>query len=200
MFKTIVFLVSACIGLISHLAVAGDLKPTMGEDGIYHYDWYHQSFLELAEDIEEARGDGRILMVKFDQKGCIYCEKVALEILSEPAINAFVREKFLVVQLDLFGNRDVTDLDGTVMPENEIARRWGVLFTPTIYFVTGDKEGDRLVDAADAVMPGAFGKITFMGMLKWIAEDGHNSEETFQKYLSRTMGDIRDEIKAAQGS
>ena len=53
------------------VAKAGDATPTMGEDGIYHYDWYHQSFLELADDLEEALDDDKIVMIKFDQKGCI---------------------------------------------------------------------------------------------------------------------------------
>lgn len=188
-------------GLIATQAVwAGETAPTMGEDGIYHYDWYHQSFLELADDIEEAQEAGKTLMVKFDQKACIYCEKIALEILAEPAINQFVREKFLVVQLDLFGNRDVTDLDGTMLAENEMAKRWGVMFTPTIYFLSGRKQAGSLPMAADAVMPGAFGKLTFLGMLKWVSEGGPDSDEPFQKYLARTMNDLRAEIKAAKQS
>ena len=63
----------------------------------------------------------------------------------------------MVVQLDLYGNRDVTDLDGTVMAESEMARRWGVLFTPTIYFISEPPKVDQLPQSASAVMPGAFG-------------------------------------------
>lgn len=174
------------------------LTPVLGEDGIYHYDWYHQSFLELEDDIHEARADGKFLMVKFDQKGCIYCEQVALEIFSEPAINQFVRDNFVVVQLNLFGGRDVTDLDGTVLAENEMAKRWGVIFTPTIYFVSQKGEAGRLIDAADAVMPGAFGKLTFLGMLKWVHAGGPQGEESFQSYFARTMEDIKAEIQAAR--
>ena len=116
------------------MAAAGDKTPTMGEDGIYHYYWYHQSFLELADDLEEALDEDKILMIKFDQKGCIYCEKVALEILSEPAINAYVREHFVVVQLDIYGGREVTDLNGDTRAENEMSRKWGVIFTPPFIF------------------------------------------------------------------
>ena len=126
---TIGVFIAFCCFALNPGARAGDLKPTLGDDGIYHYDWYHQSFFELKDDIDEALSNGKILMVKFDQKGCIYCEKVALEILSEPAVNRYVRENFLVVQMDIFGSRDVTDLDGTVLPENDMAARWGVVLT-----------------------------------------------------------------------
>ncbi|MGC6485598.1 MAG: thioredoxin family protein [Candidatus Puniceispirillales bacterium] len=186
--------------MLAGVARAGDLTPTMGEDGIYHYDWYHQSFLEMEDDIIEALDEGKILMVKYDQKGCIYCEKIALEILSEPAINAFVREHFVVVQLDLYGNRDVTDLDGETMPENEMARKWGVVFTPTIYFVGTPSDAPTLPEASDAIMPGAFGKLTFLGFLQWIKEGGYDGDEPFQKYFGRRMNEIRSEIDAARAA
>ncbi len=185
------------IGLTS-LARAGELKPTLGDDGLYHFDWYHQSFLELSEDIDEALAAGKVLMIKFDQKGCIYCEKVAMEILTEPGINKYVRDNFLVVQLDIFGSRDVTDLDGTTMPENEMASRWGVVFTPSIYFITEKSDAKRLPDAAAATMPGAFMRGTFMGMLQWVKTGAYKTEPRFQKYFNDNFQRIRDELKAAR--
>ena len=182
------------------MATAGDMTPTMGEDGIYHYDWYHQSFLELADDLEEALDDDKILMIKFDQKGCIYCEKVALEILSEPAINAYVREHFVVVQLDIYGGREVTDLDGDTRAENEMSRKWGVIFTPTIYFLGAPVEGGTIPEQASAVMPGAFGKLTFLGFLEWIVAKGYEGDEPFQKYFGRRMPEIRKIIEDARQS
>jgi len=182
----------------SQAARAGDMTPTMGEDGIYHYDWYHQSFLELADDLEEALDEGKVLMIKFDQKGCIYCEKIALEILSEPAINAYVREHFVVVQLDLYGGREVIDLDGDARAENEMGRKWGVMFTPTIYFLGQPAEGGTIPEQANAVMPGAFGKLTFLGFLEWIVAKGYDGDEPFQKYFGRRMPEIRKTIEEAR--
>ena len=173
-----VFIAFCCFAFNSEVR-AGDLKPTLGDDGIYHYDWYHQSFFELKDDIDEALSEEKVLMVKFDQKGCIYCEKVALEILSEPAVNRYVRENFLVVQMDIFGSRDVTDLDGTTLPENDMAARWGVVFTPSIYFIAEPTNEQRLIDAAAAVMPGAFMKGTFLGMLQWVKTGAYKTEPRF---------------------
>lgn len=184
--------------IVPFFAHAGDLEATLGDDGIYHYDWYHQSFLEIADDVDEALASGKVLMVKFDQKGCIYCEKVATEILSEPAVNKYVRENFLVVQMDIFGSRDVTDLDGTVLPENEMAARWGVVFTPSIYFITEKKDVGKLPDSAAAVMPGAFMRGTFMGMLQWVRTGAYKTEPRFQKYYNDNFQRLRQEIKAAR--
>ena len=179
---------------------ADDLTPKMGEDGVYHFDWYHQSFLELQDDINEAVASGKVLMVKFDQKGCIYCEKVALDVLTDPVINKYVRDNFMVVQLDIFGNRDVTDIDGTVLPESEMAQRWGVVFTPSIYFIAEPPKGDQLPQAAAAVMPGAFGKITFFGMLQWVKSGAYKTEPRFQKYYGDNFEALRDKIKAGKAS
>ena len=202
MTATISFLV-LCFSVVlgfSSPSFAGDEKPTLGDDGLYHYNWYHQSFFELADDIDEALADGKVLMVKFDQKGCIYCEKVATEILSEPAVNKYVRENFLVVQMDIFGSRDVTDLDGTVLPENEMAARWGVVFTPSIYFITERKDVGKLTEAAAAVMPGAFMKSTFMGMLEWVKTGAYKTETRFQKYFNDNYQRIREEMKMARSA
>jgi thioredoxin-related protein len=182
------------------LAQAGDTSPTLGDDGIYHYNWYHQSFFEMADDIDEALAAGKVLMVKFDQKGCIYCEKVATEILSEPAVNKYVRENFLVVQMDIFGSRDVTDLDGTVLPENEMAARWGIVFTPSIFFITEKKNVGKLPEAAAAMMPGAFLRGTFLGMLQWVKTGSYKKEPRFQKYYNDNFQRLREEIKAAKSA
>lgn len=196
--KKLIHLTLLLIWSVTPVAIAGDKTPTMGEDGIYHYDWYHQSFLELADDVAEAQDEGKAVLVKFDQKGCIYCEKMALEVFSHPAIQDYLKEHYLVIQLDLFGNRDVTDIDGETLAESEMAKRWGVLFTPTMYFVTGKKQGTSLPEISDAMMPGAFGKISFLGLLKWVKEGGPDTDETFQKYLSRTMSELRSALKASQ--
>ena len=193
-------LMAGCMTMGPAAARAGNETPTLAEDGMYHFDWYHQSFLEFEDDINEALAAGKVLMVKIDQKGCIYCEKVAKEILTEPAINSYVRENFMVVQLDLYGNRDVTDLDGTVMAESEMARRWGVLFTPTIYFISEPAKGDQLPQSASAVMPGAFGKLTFLGMLQWVKTGAYKDEPRFQKYFGANTSAIRKQIQAARSN
>ena len=177
---------------------ANDLEPSLGDDGHYHFDWYHQSFLELPEDLNDALSENKVLMVMMVQKGCIYCEKVATEILTEPLVNQYVRDNFLVVQLDIFGSRDVTDFDGTILAENEMAAKWGVLFTPSIYFVTETTNKATLPEAATALMPGAFMKGTFYGMLEWIKTKAYENEPRFQKYYNDNFQNILNKFKSAK--
>ena len=179
---------------------ASELEPTLGDDGHYYFDWYHQSFLELPDDLDDALSENKVLMVMLVQKGCIYCDKVAKEILTEPAVNKYVRDNFLVVQLDIFGSRDVTDLDGTILAENDMAAKWGVVFTPSIYFVPAKTDNASLPEAAVALMPGAFMKGTFYGMLKWIKTGAYKNEPRFQKYYNDNFEDILTIIKSARSA
>jgi len=181
-------------------AIADDLTPTLGDDGHYQFDWYHQSFLELADDLDEALADDKVLMVMLVQKGCIYCKKVATEILTEPLVNEYVKSNFLVVQLDIFGSRDVTDLDGETLAENEMAAKWGVVFTPSIYFVTEKTGENSLPKAAAALMPGAFMRGTFYGMLEWVKTEAYKTEPRFQKYYNDKFPEIREKLKAAKAA
>ena len=40
-------------------------------------------------------------MILFEQRGCIYCEKMHEEVFPMPVIADYIRENFFVVQMDL---------------------------------------------------------------------------------------------------
>ncbi len=162
----------------------------IGEDGLYKTDWMAITFKDMAEDLEAARDDGKRLVVIFEQRGCIYCKKMHEEVFSDAKIAAYIRANFLVVQMNLFGDEEVTDFDGEALPEKEMARRWGVVFTPTLIFMPEQAADDAIAGkAAVAVMPGAFGKGTTLHLFQWVAEKGYDSDEHFQKYHARKLAE-----------
>jgi hypothetical protein len=79
-----------------------------------------------------------------------------------------------------------------------MADRWGVVFTPSIYFITERKDVGKLTEAAAAVMPGSFMKGTFRGMLEWVKTGAYKTETRVQKYFHDTYQRIRKEMKAAR--
>jgi hypothetical protein len=97
------------------------VEPKKGEDGIYHQTWGLNSFLDLREDLAEATAKGRRFAVIFEQRGCTYCTKMHTEVLAQKYINDYVRENFTILQLDLFGAREVTDFDGQKLSEAKLA-------------------------------------------------------------------------------
>lgn len=164
----------------------------VGEDGLHKQDWFALTFRDVAEDIEAARDEGKRLVMIFEQRGCIYCAQMHEKILSDPEVSDFIKANFKVVQYNMFGDEEVTDLDGDVLTEKTAARKWGYVFTPTMVFLPEEvPEGKTAAEAAVATMPGAFGKRTFLNMFKWVAEKGYEGDEHFQKYHARIINELR---------
>lgn len=161
---------------------------TMGDDGLHKTDWMRDTFKDLREDLEEANAEGKRLMIIIEQRGCIYCKKMHEDVFPDPTIAETLSEDFFVVQINMFGDVEVTDFDGTTLPEKDMVHRWNALFTPTMMFFPQEVPDDvRANQAAVAVMPGAFGKWTTRNLLSWILEEGYLGDEPFQKYHARMM-------------
>jgi thioredoxin-related protein len=170
------------------LLVAPAHAVELGDDGLHKTDWQRDTFLDLRDDLAEANAEGKRLLIMFEQRGCIYCTRMHEEVFPDPKIAAMLRDTYFVVQMNLFGDIEVTDFDGTTLPEKEMAQRWGVMFTPTLMFLPEEvPEGLSAARASVATMPGAFGKGTTAALLTWVHDHGYESGEHFQKYLARTM-------------
>jgi thioredoxin-related protein len=92
--------------------------------------------------------------------------------------------------MNMFGDVEVTDFDGEILSEKDMARKWGVMFTPTLIFLPEEvPEGQTAVQAAVANMPGAFGKATTRNLLQWVVDHGYDGEEVFQKYHARMIAE-----------
>jgi len=166
----------------------------IGEDGLHKQDWFSLTFKDVAEDIEAANEEGKRLVLIFEQRGCIYCAKMHEEILSDPEVSDYLKANYKIVQINMFGDEEVVDLDGDVITEKTAARKWGFVFTPTMVFLPDEvPEGKTVSEAAVATMPGAFGKWTFLNMFKWVKEKGYESDEHFQKYHARIINELRAE-------
>ncbi len=175
--------------LLAALLMGGQvLAAEVGDDGLHKAAWMRDTFKDLSEDLEEANAEGKRLMVIIEQRGCIYCKKMHEEIFVIPEVEHFIEENFFVVQINMFGDVEVTDFDGTAMPEKDMVKRWGALFTPNIYFFPEEVSDDAMASqVAVANMPGAFGPGTTMSMLRWVVEKRYEGEEPFQKYHARRL-------------
>ena len=179
MFRLIALLTALCLAVPA-------MTSELGDDGLHKAPWMRDTFKDLGEDLEEANAEGKRLMVMIEQRGCIYCQKMHEEVFVIPEVAQYIEDNFFVVQINMFGDVEVTDFDGTVLPEKDMVKRWGALFTPNIYFFP-EEVGDDVTasQAAVANMPGAFGRWTTFNMLNWVVEKGYDGDEPFQKYHAR---------------
>lgn len=164
----------------------------IGDDGLHKQPWFTNTFRDVAEDIELATAEGKRLVMIFEQRGCIYCQRLHETVFSDPQVADYIQEHFVVVQYNMFGDEEVIDLDGSELTEKTAARAWGVVFTPTVMFLPESAPDDiNAAQAAVATMPGAFGKWTSLHMFQWVVEKGYETDEHFQKYHARKLEEAR---------
>jgi hypothetical protein len=173
------------------------------DEGHYRQSWFNVSFLDLREDFNDAKAEGKRFAVIFEQQGCIYCKRLHTDVLSRRYINDYVRGNFRVLQLNLWGAREVTDFDGKRMSEKALGERWGVIFTPTVVFFKDDLAGldgkwGRDLEATER-LPLAFGPDIFYDLFVWVRHKIYEHDRSFQRFHIARYGE-REALKAAKGN
>ena len=177
------------------LLATGVQAAELGDDGLHKAPWMRETFKDLSEDLAEANAEGKRLLLMFEQRGCVYCEKMHTEVFPDPEVTAMLEDAFFVVQLNLHGDIEVVDFDGEALSEKDMARKWGILFTPTLMYIAEEVEdGQSAPEAAVATMPGAFAKGTTIDLMTWVAEKRYliDGDEDFQRYHARRIQERND--------
>jgi thioredoxin-related protein len=148
------------------------------EREIRYPEWFKESFLDLREDLEEARNNGKKgIALYFGQKHCAYC-KALMEInFKKPDLVQYVRENYDIIPLDIWGSREVILLDGSRISETDLAVRENTNFTPSLIFF--DEQGDIAFK-----MRGYYKPYRFQAAMHYIVE-GFYKFESFRDYLER---------------
>ncbi|MEP2029404.1 MAG: thioredoxin family protein [Paracoccaceae bacterium] len=179
-------LLAACAVLMT--MTFNTFAAEVGDDGLHKAPWMRDTFKDLSEDLAEANAEGKRLMVMIEQRGCIYCKKMHEEVFPAEEIASYIEDNYFVIQINMFGDVEVTDFDGTALPEKNMVKKWAALFTPTILFFPEAVGADTTAaQAAVATMPGAFSRSTTFDLLNWVVEKGYDGDESFQKYHARNI-------------
>ena len=187
------------LGLLYVLVPIWAFSTEIGDDGLHKQNWMRDTFKDLREDLDEANMEGKRLVLMFEQRGCIYCSKMHKDVYSRDNVSNYIDENFFVVQLNLHGDLEVTDFDGEVLSEKAIARKWNILFTPTVLYLPQEVDDSLTApEASVSFMPGAWSAGTTLDMLTWVNEERYllNNGEDFQRYHARRI----NERKAAKSN
>ncbi len=167
-------------------------KGTLTEAGLHMQPWFVQdSFLDMAEELAAAKEEGKHFVVVVEQKGCPYCKTMHEEYFTDAKVCNFIREHFRVLQIDLRGDREVTDFDGKTMPEKQWARaHLKLAFTPSLLFFEGDaaeigKKPPR--ERAVAVMEGLYNPYDFRILFHYVQE-GAWKNKSWRDYRREQWG------------
>ena len=174
-----------------------DIRSIDDEPGVRdneYPEWFSQSFLDLQEDLKEAQDKGKLgIAVYFGQKDCAYCEKL-LEVNfgTEEDIVQYTRKHFNVIPVDIWGSKEVIDINGKTLTEKEFAAQEKTHFTPSLIFYTDNgREALKL--------RGYHSPYKFQAALEYIV-DGYYTKESLRDYMQRAdpppqfeIGDINTE-------
>jgi thioredoxin-related protein len=167
--------------------------PKLSDDGLHIQPFFLQSFLDMKDDLAEAARAGKRFAVVWEQKGCPYCREMHTNHFGISEIRDYVSKNFVMVQLNLWGSREVTDFDGKKMEERALARRWRVVFTPTINFFPatvaeiGGKSGR---DVEVARLPGLLKPFHFLTMFQYVRENAYK-KQGFQKFVQAKFAEAK---------
>ena len=181
------FLTGAAALCAAHAARAR-AEAILTDDGLYRQPWFLESFLELSDDLAGAAAQGKRLAVMWELRGCPYCRKTHLVNFAQPEIEAYVKEHFEILQLNIIGAREVTDFDGEKLSEKQFAAKYGVRVTPTFQFFPERPTDLSQKDPRGREVGRAQGYLEpqkFLAMFRFIADRGydHQSLGEFLKYL-----------------
>lgn len=177
---------------MSALAVvpARAAEPILTDDGLYKQPWFLESFLELAEDLDEAQKAGKRFVVMWELRGCPYCKETHFVNFARDDISNYIKSNFVVLQLNIIGSRKVKDFDGQELSEKELAAKYGVRFTPTFQFF--DEEAAALKNREPqkrevARAPGYLRPDDFLAMFRFVREKAYR-DKSFRDYVKSQPG------------
>ena len=161
-------------------------KAVVNEDGLHVQKWFHDSFLDLKEDLAEAKASGKRLGIFWEQKGCPYGKRTHEVNLRIPKIVKFITDNFVVIQMNLWGDKEVTDFNGEVTTEKKLSQKWAVRFTPAIQFFPDDPKSIGKKSGRDIEVmriPGYFKPFHFYHLFKYVHAKAYKTEPNFQRWL-----------------
>lgn len=153
-------------------------------------EWFKASFLDLREDVQEAGARGKRVMLYFYQDGCPYCAKLLKDNFGDPEMAAKTRRNFDVIAVNLWGDKEIVDLDGESTTEKQFAKALKVQYTPTLLFL--NEQGKVVVR-----LNGYYEPEKFDAVLNYVAEKQETSMKLSAYYrqhrLTKVNGKLNDE-------
>jgi len=140
--------------------------------------FFSQSFGDLSEELQNASAGGKkAVLIMFEMDECPFCHRMRQTVLSRPDVQAYFKEHFLMLHIDIEGDVEITDFQGQATTMKTFAALHRVRATPVFQFF--DLEGKP-------VQRGRYTGATrdaeeFILLGRYIAE-GINEREAFTRY------------------
>jgi len=162
--------------------------------------WFKSSFLNFPEDVEEARQQGKHVLVFLHIDECPYCARVLAENFTTGESRDFIRKHFDVVPVNIRSSVEAVWMDGKTYSERALAEHIKVRGTPTIALldqdgnvalkVTGYRDPGTLRRALEYVQTKSYAKQSFSDYLAAQARPAVYQFRSHSQFVDRT--DFKD--------
>lgn len=185
-----IVLLSICLA-VSFPSLASDEKPP-GKltGGVLHPppDWFKESFLEIADDVDEASEAGKHLMLFFELNGCPYCDRMLKESFEAEPLSSYIQANFDVIAVNIQGDRQIAFNEEVSVSEKQLSEILKVHSTPALLFLNQDNKTIVRVNGYRAPQ-------RFQPVLEFVATGSYRSStlaDYLQAKLDRNVYQLRD--------
>ena len=102
--------------------------------------WFKESFLEIADDIDDASNAGKHVLLFFELSGCPYCDRMLKESFEAEPLSSYIQDNFDVIAINIRGDRDIAFNDEISVTEKELSAILKVYSTPALLFLNADNK------------------------------------------------------------
>ena len=133
------FALPALLSICLSTAASSSETTTRGTitGGVIHQapSWFKESFLEIAEDVEEASEEGKHVILFFQLNACPYCDRMLEESFEAKPITDYIQAKFDTIAVNVRGDREIVFNEEISVSEKELSEILKVRATPAILFL-----------------------------------------------------------------
>ncbi len=135
-------LVYTLLVLVFPVGAASDIERGEIVGGVIHQapDWFKESFLDMAEDADEASEEGRQVLLFFQLNGCPYCDRMLEEIFEAEPYASYIQQRFDVIAINVGGDREIAFNEKITVSEKQLSEILKVRATPAILFLNEENK------------------------------------------------------------
>ena len=141
--------------------------------------WFKDSFLDIADDVEEASAENRHLMLFFHLNNCPYCDRMLSESFSTDPVKSYIQQHFDVIDINIRGDREVAFNEAIEVSEKALSEQLNVFATPAIIFLNKQNKAVVRIDGYRAPE-------RFQQVLNYVSSKSYD-KTTLNEYLDKNV-------------
>jgi len=105
--------------------------------------WFKESFLDIADDVDDATDAGKHVLLFFQLNDCPYCDRMLEESFETEPLTAYIQQHFDTIAINVRGDREIAFNEEITVSEKQLSEILKVAATPAILFL--DQENQTVV-------------------------------------------------------